>query len=516
MTVQVTYPGVYIDEIPSGVHTITGVATSITAFVGAATEGPTDTPITVNNFGEYSSNFGGASLSSPMSFAVSDFFRNGGSQAIIVRVAGSGSGTAEFDIGTTTGKASFLALGPGKWANQLKVTADSTGAPSGAFNLTVTYTDPTSNNVTQTEKFFNLTLGASDARYYATIVDTTSQLIITKRDTTGAVVDVPTTLPSGSSTFPATGGADGSAPTWTNIGDTTGSLQANKQGLYALDKVDIFNILVIPPFAFGTDLSASNWSDAVAYCHSRRAFLLVDPPQTWNSVAAASSGVATGYSNMTYGENAAIFFPRIVEPNPLKGNVNDTFAPSGALAGIFARTDGTRGVWKAPAGIETGFTGVNAMSFPLNDADSGILNPLGVNCLRAFPIIGRVVWGSRTLVGADLLANQWKYIPVRRMALFLEESLYRGTQWVVFEPNDSPLWAQIRLNVGAFMQQLFRQGAFQGASATDAYFVKCDSETTTQADINNGIVNIIVGFAPLKPAEFVIIHLQQIAGQITT
>ncbi len=141
---------------------------------------------------------------------------------------------------------------------------------------------------------------------------------------------------------------------------------------------------------------------------------------------------------------------------------------------------------------------------------------MGINCLRAFPAAGRVVWGARTLQGNDRLASEWKYIPVRRTALYIEESLYRGLQWVVFEPNDEPLWAQIRLNVGAFMNNLFRQGAFQGTTAREAYLVKCDKETTTQNDINLGIVNILVGFAPLKPAEFVIIKIQQLAGQIAT
>jgi len=145
-----------------------------------------------------------------------------------------------------------------------------------------------------------------------------------------------------------------------------------------------------------------------------------------------------------------------------------------------------------------------------------LLNPLGINCLRTFPVYGTVVWGARTIDGNDQRGSEWKYVPVRRMALFLEESLYRGTQWVVFEPNDEPLWAQIRLNIGAFLQGLFRQGAFQGKSAKEAYFVKCDRETTTQADINLGIVNILVGFAPLKPAEFVVLKIQQIAGDIPT
>jgi phage tail sheath protein FI len=160
--------------------------------------------------------------------------------------------------------------------------------------------------------------------------------------------------------------------------------------------------------------------------------------------------------------------------------------------------------------------GVPKLSVPLTDNENGELNPLGINCLRALPAAGRVVWGSRTREGDDRLASEWKYIPVRRTALFIEESLYRGIQWVVFEPNDEPLWAQIRLNVGAFMNSLFRQGAFQGSTPREAYFVKCDKETTTQDDINRGIVNIVVGFAPLKPAEFVVLKIQQIAGQIQT
>jgi len=157
--------------------------------------------------------------------------------------------------------------------------------------------------------------------------------------------------------------------------------------------------------------------------------------------------------------------------------------------------------------------GVSELKAKLTDGENGILNPLGVNCLRTFPNAGTVVWGARTLQGADSLASEWKYVPVRRTALFLEESLFRGTQWVVFEPNDAPLWAQIRLNVGAFMNNLFRQGAFAGTTPREAFFVKCDAETTTQDDVNLGIVNIVVGFAPLKPAEFVVIRLQQLAGQ---
>ena len=173
-------------------------------------------------------------------------------------------------------------------------------------------------------------------------------------------------------------------------------------------------------------------------------------------------------------------------------------------------------VWKAPAGTEASLTGVLGVKTVLTNDENGVLNPKAVNCIRNLPVYGTVVWGARTLQGNDERGSEWKYIPVRRTALFLEESLYRALKWVVFEPNDEPLWAQIRLNIAAFLQGLFRQGAFQGRTPREAYFVKCDRETTTQADINLGIVNIIVGFAPLKPAEFVVIKLQQIAGDIPT
>jgi phage tail sheath protein FI len=246
--------------------------------------------------------------------------------------------------------------------------------------------------------------------------------------------------------------------------------------------------------------------------------LIVDPPSEWGDKDAVTAAAKTGFATAvgTTSKNAALFFPRLRQPDPLRDNQMDNFAPCGAVAGVFARTDAQRGVWKAPAGLDATLVGVPALSVPLTDAENGELNPLGVNCLRIRPAAGPVVWGARTLQGDDRLASEWKYIPVRRLALFLEESLYRGTQWVVFEPNDEPLWAQIRLNLGAFMHTLFRQGAFQGKSPRDAYLVKCDKETTTQDDINRGVVNILVGFAPLKPAEFVIIQIQQLAGQVQT
>jgi phage tail sheath protein FI len=249
--------------------------------------------------------------------------------------------------------------------------------------------------------------------------------------------------------------------------------------------------------------------------------LLVDSPAAWgaNPDTAAAQAIA-GLSGLNLNgpatRNAALFFPRIKKADLMRDSQIDIFVPCGAMAGIFARTDSSRGVWKAPAGTDAAIYGIAGLQASLTDAENGQLNPLGINCLRLMTLYGPIVWGARTLRGADSMADEYKYIPVRRTALYIEESLYRGTQWVVFEPNDEPLWAQIRLNVGAFMHNLFRQGAFQGSTPRDAYFVKCDGETTTQTDINLGIVNILVGFAPLKPAEFVIIKIQQMAGEIET
>src|SRR5947207_960323 len=190
--------------------------------------------------------------------------------------------------------------------------------------------------------------------------------------------------------------------------------------------------------------------------------------------------------------------------------------PSGGEAGLYARIDVSRGVWKAPAGLEANLLGVRGVEHRMTDADNGTINPQAVNAIRQFPN-GIVSWGARTMVGFDNSGNDdFKYVPVRRLTLMIEESLYRGLGFAVFEPNDEPLWAQIRLAAGSFMNGLFRQGAFKGAKASDAYFVKCDAETTTQNDIDLGIVNVVVGFAPLKPAEFVIVVVRQIAGQAQT
>src|SRR5262249_18322757 len=251
--------------------------------------------------------------------------------------------------------------------------------------------------------------------------------------------------------------------------------------------------------------------EAEAYCESKRAFFIVDIPAFVNTQVEMNTWMAA--NDGLRHQNASVYFPRLSIPDSANAGRPRDVGSSGTLAGVFARTDASRGVWKAPAGTDASLRNANLV-LTLTDQENGALNPLGINALRNFPIFGNISWGGRTLAGADQQASEWKYIPVRRTALFIETSLYQGLKWVVFEPNDEPLWAQIRLNVGAFMHNLFRQAAFQGSTPAAAYFVKCDAETTTQNDIDRGVVNVLVGFAPLKPAEFVIIKIEQMAGQV--
>ncbi len=278
-------------------------------------------------------------------------------------------------------------------------------------------------------------------------------------------------------------------------------------------EVDLFNLLILPRAADQSDSERSDlWGPASVFAMGRRAMLLVDPPSLWDSITDVKDGIADQRIGVAT-DHAAFYWPRITVSS---GGALRNIDPSGAMAGVMARTDVRRGVWKAPAGLEANLLGVRGVEYAMSDGENGLINPKAVNAIRAFPN-GVVSWGARTMVGFDNSGNDdYKYVPVRRLALYIEESLYRGLKWAVFEPNDAPLWRQLGQAAGAFMNNLFRLGAFAGQKKADAYFVKCDAETTTQNDINLGIVNVVIGFAPLKPAEFVVITLQQQAGEVQT
>ncbi|HZF12806.1 MAG TPA: phage tail sheath C-terminal domain-containing protein [Thermoanaerobaculia bacterium] len=635
MPVQPTYPGVYIEELPSGVRTITGVSTSVAAFVGAAKRGPINQAVHVLSYADYERRFGGLDGNSEMSYAVRQFFLNGGTDSWVVRLA-KNPAPATRALLTDAGQPSLTltAREQGAAGNAIQVqvvwNSDST------FNLTLTFLNPDNANDVRVERFENLSMDVQDPRYAVDVVNSGSQLVTValaapaparprELPDHGTLESAPFSDPTpaggltlrlsldggsyedfliptsslGTLSFAAVA-ADLKAqvrlrklnnPAFVNftciatplsslasqtlvlasgtrglgssvsvqvvdpspysdaatllkltaaagatvtpgrtetlsggsespIGDSDiynafiGS-RANRTGIYALEGVDLFNLLCLPGI---TDPGVL--ADSVAYCRERRAFLIVDSPLT-SGVPPASKRPADMVTTISgtalpKSDSAAVYYPWIKIADPLKSGKLRLTAPCGTIAGLYARTDATRGVWKAPAGTEASLVGVQGVDYNLTDRENGTLNPLGVNCIRVLPVFGPISWGARTLRGADALTSEWKYVPVRRLALFLEESLFRGTQWVVFEPNDEPLWAQIRLNLGAFLHTLFRQGAFQGQTPRDAYLVKCDKETTTQDDINHGVVNILVGFAPLKPAEFVIIQIQQLAGQVQT
>ncbi|WP_369166739.1 phage tail sheath family protein [Streptomyces sp. R28] len=622
MPVNVTYPGVYVDEVKSSVKTITGVPTAVAAFVGHAPRGPADRPVHITGWADYEAVFGGLQANCPLSYAVYQFYLNGGSEAEIVRVVQGDAKTVRLPLGTSaarparesarpspspspapapapaaggeggessagTGEAessgedkrkgrgghesggdakgssasgpsgtasangpALLAASPGGWGRSLRArvdweTAEKKDTPEQQrklFNLTVRDLETGAE-----ERYLNVSVEPDSPRNLTHLLES-SQLVrveapIEAVPKANALVDAgkdpftlsPDSVPAGQ-------------PPYCYAPDETGGNQADKDerpgdpkqykgdpakktGLHQLLKTDIFNILCLPDIHWldqqvrptgGSVQDLRN--SALQLCVERRAILLVDPPSSWTDIQASGDSnatvVGTVVDKMTElelgdpGKNAAVYYPRVISPDPLLGGALRPFPPCGVMAGVLARTDVQRGVWKAPAGTDASLSGVSALEVPLTDLEIGRLNPVGVNCLRRVPAAGPVAWGARTLNGADRLASEWKYLPVRRLALFIEESLFRGTHWVVFEPNDEPLWASIRLNVGAFMNSLFRAGAFQGRTPQDAYLVKCDKDTNPQNDIDRGIVNIQVGFAPLKPAEFVIVHIQQLAGQI--
>ena len=758
MPIIPTYPGVYVEEIPSGVRTITGVSTSVTAFIGSARCGPINRAERILNYGDFERRFGGLHLGSYMSYAVRQYFLNGGSEAWIVRLALNAAAAAlPLTDGAGNNVLELTARDEGKAGNFIEVRVDyATTNPASSFNLTLTYNPPDAPGDLRVERFESLTMSSADARYVVDVLDS-SRLVKATRvaavsglgagtSISGELADVATLVDAQHDQFrvsvnglppvtvqlvpgtdtaganptarltklcnaiaaavksqaggeaamntfacapdagkirmtsgvagerssmrvlpgltrdvsarlklgTANGGVetdavaairprevpdpgrlesdtfagditlpdadhrafkislDNSAPETIDLGtapvagadlaaklnamaalitqrvrekrptnlafknfsatvrdnnrlvlasgtrgrgssvvvsaadaqsiaadlklldgatstpgreETLGGgdeqayteadepplfsgSRADREGIYALEAVDLFNILCLPGVT-NTDVLM----EAEAYCRERRAFMIVDAPRTTvtdpNQMATVIAGTALPKSNF-----AAVYYPWLKIADPLRNGKLEYFPPSGTIAGLYARIDSSRGVWKAPAGTEATLVGVQGVTYPLSDPQNGVLNPQGVNCVRILPIFGAVAWGARTLRGADAMADEYKYIPVRRTALFIEETLYRNLKWVVFEPNGEPLWAQVRLNVGAFLHGMFRQGAFQGRTPREAYFVKCDAETTTQDDINRGIVNILVGFAPLKPAEFVMLSLQQMAGQL--
>jgi phage tail sheath protein FI len=626
MPVQTTYPGVYIVEQTTSSTAITGVSTSVTAFVGAARMGPSDTPTALGSYADFVRQFGDPvdALDHPMGYAVGHFFANGGSQAIVVRALAADAVPASLALPAVNGvTVKLTALSRGAWANGtgtgasqggifVQVTA-ATVNPNDRFTLVVTQWAPGQGaaSVVATETWPELSMSPANPRYVATVLaasqlvnaevtgtetDTAAgtsegaanlstaiqglagrtlrisvdqgapadhvfwpdgapsdthniedivtfintaangftgvqassdsgKLVLTSQTTgpNSAVVvglsgagDASTLLGMGvaaggteksgsagdrpaAAAAPLTSGTDGSDVD----ADSIVSPQEG-QGMLALDVLDFprFNLLCLPGVTT-SDVDAV--TTALAYCQTQNAFLLADPdPSVTAATAVAQAGLFAAE-----GAHGALYWPRLITPDSTPAGL----PPCGAMAGVMARTDSGRGIWKAPAGLAAGVAGATGGAYPTSDAVSGALNPFGINVLRSFPGAGLVVWGARTLAGSDVRNDPFKYIPVRRLTDYIEASLYLGTQFAVFEPNDPVLWGQLRLAVTGFMRGLFRQGAFQQSASlaeSDSFFVTCDDSVNPQSEIDAGRVNVVVGFAPLKPAEFVVITITQI------
>jgi phage tail sheath protein FI len=540
MPITPTYPGIYIQEAPSSSHTLIAAPTNIAVFIGYTHPLKTGQSLfgqatEIFGFMDYQRLFGGYVRSAAfanqaydvgnadnnvgdLAVAVSQFFLNGGTTAYIVALQASPDISPPGPLAgatLTVGGISFVQQEITDQIYTLKVQIIPVGATGTLADIIVTYSAgnaslPSLTPPVQVETYRQVNLTLNDANNVATRINAASSL-----------VSIPTTA-----TLPASFTADQKAfntlldqnATFFNPTDFTAVLQQDT----SLDKVPVINLMLLPGVTESLVIST-----AIAFCERKLAFLVLDP-----KITDSADGSLTAFPNLvqtTVGDpsqprskNAALYFPYLLSTDPTSGSTTNVVTeqpyeipPAPTVAGIYAATDLARGVWKAPAGFQASTNntlGVVARG-AMTDARQGVLNPLGIDCLRDFPNVGTIVYGSRTL---DTTDQQWTYVPVRRMALFLEQTFYANLKWVIFEPNAPPLWSAITMSLNAFMLGLFRQGAFQGATPSKAFNVQCDGQTTTQADIDAGIVNIVVSFAPLKPAEFVVITIAQLAGQTQT
>ncbi|RCW83388.1 phage tail sheath family protein [Paracoccus lutimaris] len=513
-------PGVYVEETLGGRAPIPGVSTSNTAFIGVLPRGPVGRAIRIASWADHERNFGGLHPDCETSYALHTYFLNGGGIAYVVRVA-NGATPAFVALPPENGGITLTASSPGAWGNSLRVgIAHAGGTGITTFDLLIR--EYRGNDLIREESHIGLSVIAGHPRHAGRVLAAESRLVTAAAQLSDSLPDRTQADGAGLATLEAlrllhpdglsamSGGTEGILPADSDaFAALTGT--AHMAGIAALDAIapDIFNLMCLPDLSvLGQSRSAAAaavYRAANSYCERNLAFLIVD---SLADTTDANIGAWTSALGSTVRRNAALYYPRLIGPHPLHPAQDRILAASAAVAGVYARIDAARGVWQAPAGTEAGISGGRPVD-PMTDPRQDLLNAQGINALRIFPTLGTVIWGARTLDGADALASDWKYIPVRRLALYIESSLLLGLQWAVFEPNDEPLWASVRLQVTDFMSRLHRQGAFQGAPERDAFLVKCDAETTSQADIDLGVLNILVGFAALRPGEFIILHIQK-------
>lgn len=538
MAVTTSYPGVYIQELPSLAHSIQPAPTSIAVFIGYTHPFRTKktlTAVLLFSFADYQANFGGF-FSSPwqpdyVGQAVFQFFANGGPMCYVVGLPASKyfsySGTpptptdegdvaaASADFTAVSGDMVFTALQP----VGIPATAPATGEIGTAMTVTLSNLQSSASPPAALDIADIVISYGNTAETYrkVNLADITTRLA----DSNLVSVQLSATPPTAyatSATPPSPlslGYATPPDSSWTVINPA--DFGQVFEDYASLDKMPIFNLLAVPGIS---DPSVA--SEAVAFCERKRAFYIADTPSSattgWdvNSVVADLAGGTELSPAPPVSINAAVYYPWLATSNPVTV-APELAPPSGFVAGMYGQTDASQGVWQSPAGIGTalnGPTGVDTNGV-MTDPQQGVLNQHAVNAIRQFPSVGTVVFGARTTAGADAntAQQQWRYVAVRRTALFIEQSLYASLTWAVFKPNSTPLWNALTQTVNAFMLSLFRQGAFAGTKPSEAFVVQCDSTTTTPTDVANGVVNVLVGFAPLIPAEFVVVKIAQLAGQ---
>lgn len=502
-------PGVYVEEVPAGVRTIEGVGTSTAAFVGMAERGVVDTPFLVTNFTQFVNEFGRFLPNSYLAYAVFSFFAEGGSRCYVVRVTEDGAqkGSASFTSSDGT-SASFelTARSEGEWGNRLyyEISAPSVANASTHFKLTIKYVESfTQEYPGEVENILEVFDNVSASTLEEKINGISAFVNVTF---------VPTDPSMGTSEYNSTNRPSNTTGTWTQFLDgsegTAGTIdyigKGDNTGLYSFETVDNINIVAIPDIAGNRNAIL----DAINYCEGRGdCIFLVDPPVDIipTNVKAFKQGTGSYTGNGFNSSYAAMYYPWVYINDPLTRKTK-SIPPSGVVAGTFANTDATRGIHKAPAGVSDGYlNSVVGIERQVTRGEQDDLNPLGINVIRTFPNAGIVIWGARTLSSN----TEWTYVNVRRLMLYIKESIEQGTQFVVFEPNDPALWGRVRRTINAFLSRVWRDGALFGTTQDEAFFVKVDEENNPPAVRDAGQLIIEIGVAPVKPAEFVILRISQ-------
>ncbi|MEU6996490.1 phage tail sheath subtilisin-like domain-containing protein [Streptomyces sp. NPDC046465] len=515
-------PGVYIEEVASGSRPIEGVGTSVAAFVGLAPRGPLNEPTLVTNWSQYVAAFGEFTDGYYLAHSVYGFFNNGGSAAYIVRVGGTDAdGTPQPAAAAPAQAPKELTAGEPVALGGFSVSALTAGSADGGA-LTVEVQDGEGEGAADRFKLivkdgdkvvesFDVSTKKTARNYVVTQVKQRSKVIVleeaaagqlAKPDAQTVTLAPPKAAPPA---VPASNGAVSRVETKQFIGDS-----ADRTGFGGLEALDEVNMVAVPDLmaAYQQGLIDEEQVKAVqlgliSHCElmgDRMA--IIDPPPSMNARQIRQwRQEGAGYDS----RYAALYYPWIKSFDPASGQ-SVIVPPSGHMAGIWARNDAERGVHKAPANEIV--RGAVDLELQITRGEQDLLNPVGVNCIRAFPGRGIRVWGARTMASDPA----WRYLNVRRYFNYLEESILIGTQWVVFEPNDQALWARIRRNVSAFLVNEWRSGALFGSRPEDAFYVKCDAETNPVESVDLGRVVCEIGIAPVKPAEFVVFRLAQFSG----